>query len=71
MKQPTKYLRIDQIVRNRSKTNDPLLPISVSAWWDGVRAGIYPKPIKLGGVTLWIEDEVFALLESFKNNRAA
>lgn len=25
-----------------------LLPISKSAWWQGIRSGIYPAPVKIG-----------------------
>ncbi len=34
-----------------------LLPLSGSAWWDGVKVGRFPAPVKTGGVTLWrVED---------------
>ena len=68
---PSKYLRINQIVWNRDKTNDPLLPISATSFWDGVREGKYPQPIKLGKTTLWPADEIYAFLDGLKDQRAA
>ena len=32
----------------------PIIPISRSSWWAGVKSGRYPKPIKLGPrTTVW------------------
>jgi hypothetical protein len=43
----------------------PLVPVCASAWWQGVKDGRYPKPIKLSPrVTAWREDEVLALIGS-------
>ncbi len=31
-----------------------ILPIGRSTWWEGVRSGVYPEPIKLGPrTTCW------------------
>ena len=39
-----------------------IIPISKSAWWEGVKEGKYPKPIKLGSrTTVWRASEVYAL----------
>ncbi len=40
-----------------------VFPVSRSTWWAGVKAGLYPKPVKLGPrVTAWRVEEVRALL---------
>jgi predicted DNA-binding transcriptional regulator AlpA len=54
---PTEGLvRVSQIVR--------FLPISKCTWWNGVRAGRYPKPIKLGpNTTAWRAQDIRALAE--------
>ncbi len=40
------------------------IPISKSAWWDGVRRGKFPQPIKLGErLTCWREDDIRELVE--------
>jgi predicted DNA-binding transcriptional regulator AlpA len=41
-----------------------LLPISPASWWNGVRAGKYPRGIKLGPkTTCWRLSEITALAE--------
>lgn len=31
-----------------------VLPVSKSTWWEGVRTGRYPRPVKLGDrITCW------------------
>jgi prophage regulatory protein len=40
------------------------IPISRSTWWEGVRQGRYPKPIKLGPrITAWRVEDIRALIE--------
>lgn len=61
----TGFLRLPQII-GKPKANPPippLLPISRSSWWDGVRTGKYPSPIKLGPkTTVWRASDIHALL---------
>jgi prophage regulatory protein len=46
------FIRLNQIIGN--KTTPPIIPISKSSWWAGVRDGRFPKPIKLGPrTTCW------------------
>ena len=41
-----------------------LIPVRPTAWWVGVRAGRYPKPIKLGKrVAAWRVEDIRALIE--------
>ena len=54
---PASLLRERQVLR--------LLPISKSSWWAGVRAGRFPKPLKLGpNTTAWRASDILALIES-------
>ena len=40
-----------------------ILPISASSWWEGVRSGKYPAPIKLGPrTTCWRASDVLQLI---------
>ncbi len=40
------------------------IPVSKSTWWEGVRTGRYPKPLKLGPrVTVWRAEDIRALFE--------
>jgi len=51
-----------------SQAIEPLIPVSSSAWWDGIKAGRYPKPIKLSPkVTVWRAEDIRALLSKLGN----
>lgn len=56
-------LRINQIVGD--KMNPPIVPISKSSWWAGVKKGIYPAPIKLGQrTTVWRISDIRNLINN-------
>jgi predicted DNA-binding transcriptional regulator AlpA len=51
-----KLLRINQIIPD-------ILPISKTSWWNGVKSGLYPQPIKLGPrTTAWRESDVMKIV---------
>lgn len=53
-------VRLSQILAPRGP-----LPVSKSTWWEGVRRGRFPKPIKLGPrITAWRVEDIRALLAS-------
>lgn len=59
------YLRIWQIVGDRKRGIEPLLPVGRSTFLAGVKSGKYPKPIKLGErTTAWKKADILALLDS-------
>jgi prophage regulatory protein len=40
------------------------LPISKSTWWEGVRSGRYPQPVKLGSrLTCWRLADILEIVE--------
>ena len=42
-----------------------LLPVSRSSWWAGVKAGIYPAPVRLSARSVgWRYSDIHALLEA-------
>lgn len=42
----------------------PLIPISKSTWWSGVKEGRFPRPTKLGSrVTVWRASEIRELID--------
>lgn len=47
------YLRLSQILGNKnSRPPIPaLIPVGKSTWWEGVKSGRFPKPVKLGPKT--------------------
>jgi prophage regulatory protein len=59
------YVRLSQIIGNPKTGTPPVFPVSRSTWWEGVRTGRYPKPVRLGRrVTAWHVSDIRALLES-------
>ena len=61
----TGYLRLSQIIGDpRSNLSvHPIIPISKSSWWAGIKSGIYPKPVKLGSrITAWKVEDIRELL---------
>lgn len=59
------YLRIWQIVGDRKRGIEPLLPVGRSTFLAGVKSGKYPKPVKLGErTTAWRKADILALLNS-------
>jgi len=49
-------LRISQVLK--------FIPVSRSHWWQGVKEGRYPRPIKLSErVTVWRASDIRALIE--------
>ncbi len=65
MPTPDRFLRLPQIIGNPKAVPaiPAIIPIGPSAWWAGVKSGIYPKGIKLSPrVTVWRESDVLALL---------
>ena len=58
------FFRLNQIVRCKNSQVNPLIPISTSAWWDGIKKGKYPAPIKIGPrTTVWRASEIKKLIE--------
>ena len=61
-----KLLRLKHIIGdpNAEPPVPPIIPISKSSWWEGVKSGRYPKPKKIGAnTTVWREDEIRVLVE--------
>ena len=59
--QPT-LLRLKHIIGDGSIA--PIIPISKSAWWEGVKQGKYPQPIKLGSNTTdWRSHDIQQLVD--------
>lgn len=67
----TGFLRVWQIVGN-PKAVPPipaLIPVGKTSWWNGVKSGKYPKPVKLGErTTAWRVEDIRKLIDSFKGD---
>lgn len=61
------FLRIRQIIGDRKSGTPPLIPIGRTAWWGGIKRGIYPAGVKLSpGVTVWRVEDIKKLIASFQ-----
>ena len=61
----TGLLRLVQIIGDPRATPPipPIIPVKKSCWWQGVRSGRFPKPIKLGPrITAWRVEDIRKLL---------
>lgn len=57
-------LRMSQILGDRKKGIAPLIPISRTTWWRGVKSGIYPQPVRLTSSTVaWRASDIQKLLD--------
>jgi prophage regulatory protein len=65
----TGFVRLTQILGN-PKADPPIpaiVPVSKSSWWAGVKAGRYPKPVKLGPhTTAWPVESVRVLISGYE-----
>jgi prophage regulatory protein len=53
---PQRLLRLRQVLER--------VPVSKSSWWQGVKDGRYPEPVKLGPrTTAWREADINELVE--------
>lgn len=63
----TGFVREPQIIGNPNSVPPipAVIPVSRSTWWEGVRSGRFPKPVKLGPrVTAWRVEDIRALIAS-------
>jgi predicted DNA-binding transcriptional regulator AlpA len=66
---PPRFYRLPQIIGNPKATPpiEPLIPISKSAWWDGIAKGRFPAGIKIGSrMTVWRAEDIHALIQNAK-----
>jgi prophage regulatory protein len=62
--EPEIFLRVNQIVGDRAKGIPPIIPVSRSSWWLGVKQGRFPKPLKLSArITVWKMSDIQMLIE--------
>jgi hypothetical protein len=63
----TGYVRLPQIIGNPKADPPipPVIPVSKSTWWAGIKSGRYPKPVRTLGprITAWKVEDIRALIE--------
>lgn len=60
-------IRLSIILGNKKSNPQvpPLIPVSKSTWWEGVKSGRYPKPIKFcPRITAWRVEDIRQLMEA-------
>lgn len=65
----TGFLRLKQIIGNKKTEPEipALIPVCKSTWWNGVKSGRFPKPIKLGSrITVWRVKDIQHLINHGK-----
>lgn len=51
----TGFLRLPDVLK--------AFPVSRSSWWDGIKSGRYPKPVKLGpNMSAWRVEDIRSLI---------
>ncbi|TAK64618.1 AlpA family phage regulatory protein [Methylobacter sp.] len=63
----TGYIRLSTIIGNPNAQPPipALIPVSKSTWWQGVKDGRFPKPVKLGPrTTAWRIEDIRNLITS-------
>jgi len=62
------FLRLTHILGNPKADPPipPLIPVSKSTWWAGVKSGRFPKPLKPFGprITVWRAEDIQALINA-------
>jgi len=62
----TGFLRLPQIIGDKRTDPPPpaIIPVSKSTWWQGIKTGRYPAPVKLGvRCTAWRVEDIRALIQ--------
>jgi prophage regulatory protein len=62
----TGFFRLLQIVGdpNANPPVPPIIPVSKSTWWAGVKTGRFPKPVRNGRCTFWRAEDIRAFIEA-------
>jgi predicted DNA-binding transcriptional regulator AlpA len=56
----SKLLRLPKVLE--------LIPVSKSSFWDGVKTGRYPKPVKISpNISAWFEHDLIQWLNGLRN----
>ncbi len=62
----TGFLRLSKIIGNPNAVPPipAIIPVSKSTWWEGVRTGRYPQPVRTLGarITAWRVEDIRALV---------
>jgi prophage regulatory protein len=61
------FVRLQQIIAPHGP-----IPVSASSWWSGIKAGRFPKPVKVSTrITAWRVSDIRALIDQIDRSQAA
>ncbi|KAA0259079.1 AlpA family phage regulatory protein [Deferribacter autotrophicus] len=50
-----KLLKLSEVLK--------IIPVSKSTWYEGIKKGVFPPPIKLGRSSFWKSSDILKLIE--------
>ena len=68
------FLRLSNIIGDprAEPPIPPIIPVKKTTWWEGVKSGRFPKPVKLGPrVTAWRVEDIRALVSNVEASNHA
>ena len=69
----TGFVRLPQIIGDKNATPPipPIIPVSSSTWWAGIRSRRFPAPVKTLGrrITAWRVEDIRALVNALANTK--
>jgi hypothetical protein len=62
---PNGLYRVKSIVRCKANPT-PIIDVSLSTWWAGVKSGRFPQPVRMSShMTLWRGSDLLGLVWGF------
>ncbi|MGZ8213932.1 MAG: helix-turn-helix transcriptional regulator [Methylosarcina sp.] len=62
------FLRLWEIIGDRKRGIQGLIPVSKTAWYEGIKSGKYPAQVKLGVRSVaWKTEDIRELIERLRN----
>lgn len=69
---PLRFYRLREVIGDAKKGIPGIIPVSRSVWYQGVKDGKYPKPVKLSERTsAWRSTDIHALAERLSEGAGA
>lgn len=57
------FVRLAQIIGDPKRNIPAIIPISRGSWYRGIKAGKFPKPVRLGEMTaVWLMSDIQKLI---------
>jgi len=63
------FLRLGQIIGDQTTTppTPPIIPVSSTTWWEGIKKGLYPEPTKISkNISAWEVGGILDLVARLK-----